>query len=158
MSTGTEDFDKLRKLLKLKRHEQPPPGYFSRFSGLVITRLEREGESDGVLTDVPWLRKLIRLFESSPVAAGLFGSAICALAIYGVTIANKTQGVAAVALAPANGVADANTVAFSTALHSDTLASSTDPVFGSSALASPFVANGSLTPRLENVTFSTSPR
>jgi hypothetical protein len=157
MNTGNEDFDKLRKLLKLKRHEQPPPGYFSRFSGLVITRLEREGESDGVLTDVPWLKKLIRLFESSPVAAGLFGSALCALAIYGVTIANKPQGAAVVALAPAGGVTDANTVAFSTASHSD-IASSTDPVFGSSALASPFVANGSLTPRLENVTFSTSSR
>ena len=57
MSTSTEDFEKLRKLLKIKRHEQPPPGYFSRFSSLVITRIEREGESEGVWMEVPWLRE-----------------------------------------------------------------------------------------------------
>lgn len=151
MNTGTEDFEKLRKLLKLKRHEQPPPGYFSRFSSLVITRLERDGESVAARVEVPWLRNLLRLFESSPMVAGLFGSALCALVIFGIVAADKPEKASTVAFSPAN---PGESIAFSTAPGSETLASSTDPLFGSSALGSPFVANGALTPRLENVAFS----
>jgi hypothetical protein len=158
MSTGTQDFEKLRKLLKLKRHEQPPPGYFSRFSTLVITRLEKEGEPEGVWLEVPWLKKLFGLLESSPMVAGLFGSAVCALVIVGITVANQPVKTSAVAFAPANsGVINANsgdTLAFNATSRSETLSRSTDPMFGSSVLGSPFSDNGSVTARLEPVSFS----
>ena len=88
MSAAPEDFENLRKMLKLKRHEQPPPGYFNSFSRLVIARLEsdaRSGRSDLLSADAPWARRLLRILETNPIFAGAFGVAICALLIFGIT-------------------------------------------------------------------------
>ena len=83
MNSAPEEFEKLQKLLKLKRYEQPPPGYFNNFSDRVINRLERQSEQ-GVLAEVPWMRRLLGLLETNPVAAGLFGMSVCGLLISGI--------------------------------------------------------------------------
>ncbi len=46
MNENNKNFDELKRLLKLKRHEIPPPGYFNNFSGEVISRI-RAGETGG---------------------------------------------------------------------------------------------------------------
>ncbi len=46
MNENEQNFDELKRLLKLKRHEVPPPGYFNNFSGEVISRI-RAGEAGG---------------------------------------------------------------------------------------------------------------
>ncbi len=106
MSQDTENFDSLRRLLALKRHEEPPPGYFNRFSSQVIARIEsgERGEKLSVLGwllwEAPWLERLWASLEAKPVLAGAFGVAVCGLLITGVMTSDKTE-TTPVALIPA---------------------------------------------------------
>ncbi len=81
MNGDADPFESLRRLLALKRHEQPPPGYFQNFSSRVIARIEAGEtgeESRGVRT---WLQWMWAPIEQRPVFAGAFGAAVCALLI-----------------------------------------------------------------------------
>jgi hypothetical protein len=75
MNSGDQDFEQLRKLLKVKRYEQPPPGYFSRFSDSVVNRLEREEESRHLEGFAAWFGALRRVLVENPISAGIF--AVC---------------------------------------------------------------------------------
>ena len=105
MNHDPEDFDSLRKLLVLKRYEQPPPRYFNDFSSQVIARIER-GEAaqrgfafESLLWDAPWLQRIWAAFEAKPVLAGIFGVALCTLMISGVVYSDQAD-VPPVALIP----------------------------------------------------------
>jgi hypothetical protein len=82
MNPDSENFEPLRRLLALKRHEQPPPGYFNRFSREVIARI-KTGEQ-GQLGERPWLHWLWTALEARPVLAGAFGAGVCILLIAGI--------------------------------------------------------------------------
>jgi hypothetical protein len=82
------NFDALCELLKLKRHETPPPGYFNRFSGQVIMRL-RSGEAKKSSSETSWLLKLLQAFEFKPAFAGAFASALCLLLVFGIVYAER---------------------------------------------------------------------
>jgi hypothetical protein len=105
MSQDTENFEQLRRLLKLKHYEQPPPRFFHDFSDQVIARI-RHGERghgddfiERLLWDAPWLQRILAAFEAKPALAGAFGVAVCALLITGVVFSEKTD-VQPVALIP----------------------------------------------------------
>lgn len=83
MSSDREDFAELRRLLALKRHETPPPGYYNNFSRQVITRI-KAGESlpqpafwERWFSSEGFISRCWSAFEAKPALAGSFGLAVC---------------------------------------------------------------------------------
>jgi len=99
MNPESENFEQLRRLLALKRHEQPPPGYFNNFSGEVVARIRRgEHRSRGIehaLEEHPWLQRLLAAFDTKPIFAGAFGAAVCGLLVLGI-VSSESGGSAPV--------------------------------------------------------------
>jgi len=86
MNENENNFESLRRLLALKRHEIPPPGYFNNFSGAVISRI-RAGETSESVGD--WFSKLLHVFEFKPAFAGAFASALFLLLVFGIIFAEQ---------------------------------------------------------------------
>lgn len=109
MDQNTENFDSLRRLLALKRHEQPPPGYFNRFSRDVMARI-KAGERGGEIgSEISWWERFLSVFDVKPVFAGAFGTAVCAFLVSGIISSEQTPAVGS-NVAPSTGgssVADA---------------------------------------------------
>ena len=89
-----ENFDGLKKLLALKKHELPPPGYFNKLPGHVLAsiRRERAGNLDAMTklnTEAPWLMRFWQSLEAKPMFAGAFGAAICAIVLGAIVFAEK---------------------------------------------------------------------
>jgi hypothetical protein len=137
MNPDSENFDSLRRLLALKRHEQPPPGYFDRFPSQVLARI-RAGEKgepaaliDRLFGEAIWWQRVRAALEARPAFAGAFGAAGCALVISGIVYSENTSGPGATGL-----MANDNTAYFATAAvamndafeQASMLASSTNPV------------------------------
>lgn len=97
MTPEQDEFAALRRLLKLKRYEQPPPGYFNDFSRQVLARVrvdKREGSEqllDRVTWEAPWLQRLLEAFQLKPVMAVAFGAVICALLVGGVLLSETAE-------------------------------------------------------------------
>jgi len=83
MSPIPDDFEQLRRLLALKRHETPPPGYFHGFSRQVIVRIqagelgEPEEASIWSFSGGSFLQRIWATLDARPVLAGAFGVAVC---------------------------------------------------------------------------------
>jgi hypothetical protein len=96
MNESGQNFDELKKLLKLKRHEVPPPGFFNHFSDEIVARI-RAGEGKGgtflerLNDQVPWLVNFIRVFEARPGVIGGFATALCMLLLFGVVLAEHSE-------------------------------------------------------------------
>jgi hypothetical protein len=92
-----DEFDGLRRLLKLKRYEQPPPGYFHDFSQQVIAQiranagLERDSLLDRMSWEAPWLQRFLEAFRLKPVLAVSFGTTVCALLVGGVLYSESLE-------------------------------------------------------------------
>lgn len=119
MNENQQNFDELKRLLKLKQHEVPPPGYFNRFSDQVVSRI-RAGEASGsnmaferLEVSAPWLANLLRVFETKPGIVGGFAVSLCLLLVLGVVFAEYSEPGAQPSLAIADPVPQqsANTLA-----------------------------------------------
>lgn len=94
MQNEGQNFEQLQRLLKLKQHEVPPPGYFNRLPAEVISRIrEEQGNRGGSVakleTEAPWLVRLFQSFQARPIYAGAFGAAVCAVALGGIYLTEK---------------------------------------------------------------------
>ena len=97
MTPEQENFDGLLRLLKVKRYEQPPPGYFKDFSPHIIAQIkasapvEREPFLDRLSWEVPWLQRLIETLQAKPALAVSFGAGLCALLLGGVIYSESME-------------------------------------------------------------------
>src|SRR5262245_42358307 len=83
MNSESENFEQLRRLLALKRHEQPPPRYFVDFSSQVLARIRAEEAGTHRSTEGTWWQRLWTAFEMKQAFAGVFGVAVCAVLVSG---------------------------------------------------------------------------
>ena len=90
MDPETENFDRLRQLLLVLRHESPPPRYFNDFSGQVIARIRADAASarseslGALLAQSTWAKRLWRMIEHRPAVSGILTAAVCGLLVVGV--------------------------------------------------------------------------
>jgi hypothetical protein len=157
MSENDNNFEMLRRLLALKRHETPPPGYFNRFSGEVIGRI-RAGDGKESLGD--WFAKVLQTFEFKPAFAGVFASALCLLLVFGIVFAERPDSAPQAFLQPvAQNVGGApQLAAMSPASMSEPviqggIVASTNPVFNIQPVATLFNQQN---PLVMPVSFTTS--
>jgi hypothetical protein len=95
MNSEQEDFNQLRRLLKLKRHELPPPGYFNNFSSKVIARIEAGPARPDNLVEwlylrMPWLQGVVASL-ATPKAAWACAITASALLISGLMSTETTN-------------------------------------------------------------------
>ena len=161
MNENENNFEQVRQLLKLKRQETPPPGYFNKFSGQVIARL-RVNQEKGIKTDAeayfadaPWLLKFLQLFEFKPAFAGALASALCLLLVFGIIYGDRPEITSQPVLqnAPEAPVAFAAVAPVVTASSADTsgLIASTNPAASLQPVAALF---DSQNPFAQQVSFS----
>ena len=105
MKRDPEPDVRLLKLLALKRHEQPPPGYFEHFSNGILARLNagearERGWWEDIFEEALWLKRLWSAFEAKPVLAGAFGVAVCGLVVSGIVYSQKLDQATATATPP----------------------------------------------------------
>lgn len=82
-----ENFDDLRKLLALKKHEQPPPGYFNRLPGKIMARIE----SSELAAESTWWDWLVARFDARPILACAYGFTISGLLLMGFRLSQVLQ-------------------------------------------------------------------
>jgi hypothetical protein len=83
MNSDPIQFEALRKLLALKRHEKPPPGYFNRLPDRITSRLEcGEGE-------MGFWEKLFSGFSFRPAFAYAF--AAVAFGVLGISVSESLR-------------------------------------------------------------------
>ncbi len=94
MQDSPQEFEKLRQLLALKRHENPPPGYFRDFSSYVLNQLER----DDARASESWFLRLVALFQARPAISWSFCMATGLVLVAATTVFEGNPGGPAAAM------------------------------------------------------------
>jgi hypothetical protein len=106
MNPEPENFEQLRRLLVLKRYEQPPPGYFDRFSRQVLIRIQADQSRSSqsffarLFNQTPWLARIRDSIESKPAMAGVLAITVCGMVTVAV-LSSETAPIESIAAFPA---------------------------------------------------------
>jgi len=151
MRADRESFKQLRRLLTLKRYEQPPPRYFNDFSSQVIRRIQAgEGRAaslwERLFVENSWVQRIWEVLEAKPALVGAFGVVVCGLLITGVVFSGENDGLSTSASPMAQGMngvftampGSATTVAFKQPSEQSVFVSSTNPMVAPQPLGSLF--------------------
>jgi hypothetical protein len=159
MNEHEDNFEKLRRLLVLKRHETPPPGYFNSFSSQILQRI-RAGEREETTTlaatlfgPASGLFRLLKAFEAKPVFASGFAGALCLLLLLGIISTERPDLTPQPMLQTENSpaaLAALSPTALSQSASQMGIVSSTNPVLSLQPLASNF---GQQNPLAQPVSF-----
>jgi len=94
MSPESKNLEGVRRLLALKRYEQPPAGYFHGFSRQVIVRI-KAGELGNESEASIWsfgagsvFQRVWATLDARPVFAGAFGVAVCGFFVVGALLSD----------------------------------------------------------------------
>lgn len=84
MSTPLSDDEtqRLLRLLALKRHEVPPPGFFDRLPARVLVNIRAGTE----MPDRPWWERVLDLVRHEPMVAGSYAALGVGAALFGVSV------------------------------------------------------------------------
>lgn len=121
MQDQSQEFEQLRRLLALKRHEAPPPRYFEDFSSRVIDRIEVENTRAGA----GWFSNLMELLRVRPAMSASFCLATALVLLAATTLFES---------APSSSTAKMPTV-------EPSFAAASEPVAPASASGMVFVTN-----------------
>lgn len=83
-SENPDEFESVKQLLALKRHEEPPPGYFDRLPGEIRARI-----AHAQAHPEPWWRRWLESWDLSPALATSFATVAVTLALGGVWLAKQ---------------------------------------------------------------------
>jgi hypothetical protein len=79
MNQMPDDFQDLQRLLRLKRHEQPPPGYFEGFSSKVIAEIK----ASQMVHESSWWERFFIGFDAKPALVCAYSLVVCSSLLYG---------------------------------------------------------------------------
>jgi hypothetical protein len=97
MSEKNDNFDDLKHLLKLKRHEIPPPGYFNGFSSDVMARIRAgdTGRSESLLERLQegsdFWGNLVHLLRVKPGIIGALATTACLFLLASVLMLDHSE-------------------------------------------------------------------
>ena len=92
MNPQADNFEQIRKLLSLKKYEQPPAGYFNQLSARIISRIEAADMGRTTLWD-----RLGFAFGSKHAFVCALGVVVCGLFCIGIISTLQGTTVSAVA-------------------------------------------------------------
>ncbi len=78
----------LQRLLALKRHEVPPPGFFDRLPNRILVNIRAGTE----VSDLPWWDRLTELLVREPMLAGSYTALIMGALLFGVSVFQTATG------------------------------------------------------------------